>query len=139
MMSKRNVAFLLTGLSVLVVPVAANADVISKAVGLFNIFVGLMLTASILTYATGLIVWSTRLGSWPSYRTEAVKIMEWSVSMLFVLVVLLTIVQLLQNNAEKARYALSVIAIVIVIGIGMVLFAKSESGPPAEKHEEPAP
>ncbi len=121
----------------LAVPFPAHAEILSKAVGIFNIFVGLMLTTAIVTYAVGLIQWACRLGSWPSYRTVAIKVMEWAVVILFVLVVLLTIVQFIQNNAESARYVLSVLAVLIAIGVGVVVVAQSGASakpPSPEEH-----
>jgi cytochrome bd-type quinol oxidase subunit 2 len=116
-------------------PAAAHADAtqtVAQVAGLFNIFVGLMLTAAILTFATGFGLWCTRIGTWPSYRTEAVKIMEWSVVILFVLVVLLAIVQFFQNHRQVASYILSIIVILFIIWVIVVL----ASAPKAEKKEE---
>ena len=109
---------------------------VSMIVGFFNIFVGLMLTAAILTFTVGFIMWCTRLGTWPSYRTEAVKVMEWSVVILFVLVVILAIVQFFQNHSRTASYIISFIIIVAIIWIIVVLAADSEGG---EKKEEKKP
>ena len=114
-------------------PAAAYAQSIAGVVGLFNIFVGLMLTAAILTYAIGFIIWCTRLGTWPSYRTEAVKVMEWSVVILFVLVVLLAIVQFFQNHTRTAAYIASFIVIAVIIGAIVVLAAGAKG---EEKKEE---
>lgn len=116
-------------------PALASAQTISQAVGLFNVFVGLMLTAALLAYGIGFVVWITRLGTWPSYRTEAIKIMEWSVVILFVLVVLLGIVQFFQNHPRAAAYTVSVIVILLVGGV--ILFLAAKGGEKHEKKEEP--
>ncbi|PIR83702.1 hypothetical protein COU18_03445 [Candidatus Kaiserbacteria bacterium CG10_big_fil_rev_8_21_14_0_10_51_14] len=122
------------GVAVLVgvVPISASAFTIPQVIGLFNVFVGLMLTVAILLFCAGFITWIARLGTWPSYRTEAIKIMEWSVVVLFVLVVLLAIVQFFQNHPRAAGYVVSTIVLLVVLGaIFVVLF---RSGEKEEKH-----
>src|SRR3989344_8156157 len=122
----------LAALAVVATPLVASAQTFSRVLGVFNVFVGLMLTAALLTYATGFIVWVIRLGTWPSYRTEAIKIMEWSVVILFVLVVLLAIVQFFQNHPRTAGMIISFIVAAILIWIIVVLAAKS--GGEKEEH-----
>ena len=100
----------------------------AQAIGVFNVFVGLMLTVALFTYGLGFILWITRLGTWPTYRTEAIKIMEWSVVILFVLVVLLAIVQFFQDHPKQATYVVSIIVGVIVIWIIVYLAAHSGGG-----------
>lgn len=94
-------------------------------------FVGLMLTAALLTYGLGFVIWLTRLGTWPTYRTEAIKIMEWSVVILFVLVVLLAIVQFFQYHPREAAFVVSAIVAIIIVGI--IVFLASR---PAEKKKD---
>src|SRR3989338_2431657 len=122
----------LAALAVVATPLVASAQTFSRVLGVFNVFVGLMLTAALLTYATGFIVWVIRLGTWPSYRTEAIKIMEWSVVILFVLVVLLAIVQFFQYHPKEAGWVVSVIVGLIIIWI--ILYLAAHSG--GEKKEE---
>ena len=105
-------------------PGVAHAQALSQAVGLFNVFVGLMLVGALLTYGIGFVVWCVRLGTWPTYRTEAIKIMEWSVVILFVLVVLLGVVQFFQHHPRAAGYTIAVILLAIVAGVILVLAAK---------------
>ncbi|OGG51999.1 hypothetical protein A3C18_04165 [Candidatus Kaiserbacteria bacterium RIFCSPHIGHO2_02_FULL_54_11b] len=104
---------------------AATGTSFTQAIGLFNVFVGLMLTAALLTYGIGFVIWSTRLGTWPTYRTEAIKIMEWSVVTLFVLVVLLAVVQFFQYHPREAAFVVSVIVAIIVVWIIVYLAAHS--------------
>ncbi len=115
-------------------PIVAHAQALSRVVGLFNAFVGLMLTAAILSYCVGFVVWIIRLGTWPTYRTEAIKIMEWSVVILFVLVVLLAIVQFFQNHPQTAAYVVSTIAILLIAGIILFLATKGVEKEKEEKH-----
>ncbi|MBI5457370.1 hypothetical protein HY971_01450 [Candidatus Kaiserbacteria bacterium] len=121
---------------VLVLPVYASAETsFAQAVGLFNVFVGLMLTTALVIYGTGFVVWFVRLGTWPTYRTEAIKIMEWSVVILFVLVVLLAIVQFFQYHPREARFVGSFILAVIIVWIIVVIAAKSGGGEKKESAE----
>lgn len=116
---------------VVALPMSAAALGLSHVIGFFNIFVGLMLATALVLYGTGFIMWLCRLGTWPSYRTEALRIMEWSVVVLFVLVVLLAIVQFFQGHPRTASYVVSTIVVLLVVG--GALFAAAKSG---EKKEE---
>ena len=122
---------------VLGTPWIASAQAFAQSIGLFNVFVGVMLTAALLSYATGLIVWLIRLGTWPTYRTEAIKIMEWSVVILFVLVILLAIVQFFRDHPRMAGYILTSVILVLIVGVIIHLAAKSEGK--EKKKEEGRP
>lgn len=88
---------------------------IAQLLGLFNIFVGLMLTASILLMVGGFIAWFVRLGTWPTYRTEAVEYMKWGVAILFVLVVLLAAVTFVQEHTQEAMFVAGTLFVALVI------------------------
>ena len=113
---------------ILLSPVIVSAQTLTQAVGLFNVFVGLMVTGALLTYGIGFVIWFVRLGTWPTYRTEAIKIMEWSVVILFVLVLLLGIVQYVQNHPRAAGYLAAIVVGAIVVWIVVYLASR-----PAEK------
>lgn len=115
-------------LLVLATPFLAQAQVgvVSQIVGIFNIFVGVMLTVALMVYAIGFVMWIIRLGTWPSYRTEAIRVMEWSVAILFTLVVLLGIVQFFQRHPQEATYVLSAVIIIAIIWIVVYLSTHSE-------------
>ncbi|OGG50614.1 hypothetical protein A2763_03505 [Candidatus Kaiserbacteria bacterium RIFCSPHIGHO2_01_FULL_54_36] len=123
---------MLLSLATFLLPQVASAQTVAQAAGLFNVFVGLMLVSAMLAYGIGFVVWAVRLGTWPTYRTEAIKIMEWSVVILFVLVVLLAIVQFFQNHPRTAGMIISFIVAAILIWIIVVLAAKS--GGEKEEH-----
>ena len=131
----RNLLVRLLPLGALLAPfaVAGQVQAVSRIVGVFNIFVGLMLTASILLYGVGLIMWFIRLGTWPSYRTVAVRVLEWAVAVLLVLVVLLAIVQFFQGHPHAAAYVISFIVVAIVIWI--IVYLASHS---SERKERPS-
>lgn len=130
----RRPAILLHALTFLAIasPALASAQTFTRAIGVFNIFVGLMLTVAILTFGTGFVVWIVRLGTWPTYRTEAVKIMEWAVAILFVLVILLGIVQFFQYHPHAAVYVASFIVIVLILAA--VIYVMTHSGGEKEEH-----
>ena len=88
---------------------------LTEVVGLFNIFVGLMVVAALLTYGIGFVVWITRLGSWPSPRDYAIEIMSWAPVILFVLIVLLAIVQFLQNHPQAGSYIVATVVLLLVV------------------------
>lgn len=116
----------------LALPAIASAETtFTQVIGLFNIFVGLMLTVALFTYFLGFFLWLTRLGTWPTYRTEAIKIMEWSVVILFVLVVLLAIVQFFQFHPREAAFVVSVLVAIIIVWIILYLASR-----PKEKKKE---
>jgi hypothetical protein len=95
---------------------------IGTVVGLFNIIVGLMLVAAILFMGGGLALWYVRLGVSPSYRDEAIEMMQWAVSILFVLVVLLWVAKFVQTHK-----ALTMMAIGAVIAAMIVYFVAAQS------------
>ena len=119
-------------------PSLAFAQTVSRAVGLFNIFVGLMLVAAFLAYGAGFVVWVTRLGSWPNFRTQGIHIMEWTPVILFVLIVLLAIVHFFQGNPGAAAGVLAVIVFLLIIWAILALMrgAKSEEDTRKKGEEE---
>jgi len=123
-------------LLVLCAPVSAYAQVtaVGRIVGIFNIFVGLMLTVALITYAFGFVMWWIRLGTWPSYRTEAIHLLEWSVAIIFTLTVLLGIVQFFQLHQQAATYVISIIVVLVIIWIIAYLVQHSGGGEKKEEH-----
>lgn len=98
--------------------VVSAQNFLTQATGLFNIFVGLMLTAALLLYGGGFMMWLTRLGTWPTYRTEGTRIMEWSVITLFVLILILMVVQFFRDHSQIALY---IVAGIVIFAIALVL------------------
>lgn len=90
-------------------------------IGLFNIIVGLMLTASILIMGGGLALWYIRLGPSPSYRDEAIKMMQWAVAILFVLVMLLYVAQFVQTHR-----ALTVMVVTAALAAAVAYFVATQ-------------
>lgn len=122
-------------LAVVAVPSLARAEALAQAVGLFNIFVGLMLVAAFLLLGGGLIMWLIRLGTFPTYRDEAIRYMEWSVAVLFVLIILLVSVQFVQSHTTQALFVLGI----IIVGVFVFFAVKVLSAPEEKKEERPRP
>lgn len=99
--------------------------------GLFNIFVGLMLVGAILAFVTGLIVWVVRLGI--VGRSEGIRIMEWGVVTLFVLVVLLAIEQYFVSH-PAAITVLFAVVIALFVGYVVIHVIKGGGGEKKEEH-----
>lgn len=88
---------------------------IVQIINLFNVFVGLYLTATLLVFFGSFIMYLARLGTYPTYRESAIRGMEWGVAMLFVLIVLLAIVQLFERRPDVATTIFALAAIVAAI------------------------
>ena len=103
----RWIAQLTAGL-VLVLPGVALAQTASLFLGFFNICAGLMVVAAFLVFIGGFLRYLVVLGT--DHRKEGLNYMVWGVTILFVLVVLLAIVNMLQGP------------LAFVIGIAIALF-----------------
>ncbi len=115
-----------SALLLLALPHVVFAQTFGQVVSLFNIFVGLMLVAALLTFGVGFVMWITRLGTWPTYRTEGVKIMEWAVVILFVLVVIMAVVQFFRDHPVAATYTVSSIILALIIWAIIVMMQQPE-------------
>jgi hypothetical protein len=87
---------------------------LSIVVALFNIVVGLMLVAAMLFMGGGLMLWYVRLGTYPTYRDEAIGMMEWACAILFVLVVLLGVAQYVQTHMAIAMMIVGVVIFALI-------------------------
>ncbi|RJQ34689.1 hypothetical protein C4568_02045 [Candidatus Parcubacteria bacterium] len=96
----------------------------------FNLFVGVMLVTSILLFCGGFLMYLTRLGTWPTYREEAVEIMKWGVSVLFTLVIILAIQQFLLSNLTVA------VTVLVLIFVALVFWAYMTATAAPPKKEE---
>ena len=119
--------------AIALLPGVAFAQALSELTGLFNIFVGLMLTGSILLFATGLVLWFIRRGTYPTYRDEGIELMEWSVAILFVLIVLLALVQFVQMQPWIASFVVGLIVLILIIWYALYV-ATSGMGDDEKEH-----
>lgn len=96
----------------------------SAALGLFNIIVGLMIVAAFLLFFGGFIGYITRLGL--VGREQGLHYMNWGVTVLFVLIILIGIVQYFQRNPQ-AMFAVVGFAISAAV-LWLVFKAMQDSG-----------
>lgn len=109
---------------VLLVPSAASAQALSDVAGLFNIMVGLMIVIAFLCFFGGAGMWFLRLGTYPTYRDEAINLMQWAVAILFTLAILLAVVRFVQTNAALASF---LVGVVIVIAVAFLIVKLSQA------------
>lgn len=95
-------------------PQIASAQTFVQMVELFNIFVGLMLAVALLVFLGGLGSYLSRFSTWPSHRDQSIKVMEWGVAILFVLIVILGIVQYFEKYPKVTSTILAVIILLII-------------------------
>jgi hypothetical protein len=105
-------------LSIAFVPSSASALTFLQVIGLFHIAVGLLLTATLLVFITGVGVYVSRLNTWPSHRDMAIRVMEWGIVMLFVLILMLALLDFFQNHTA---IALPILAVLILVTVGFLL------------------
>lgn len=94
---------------------SSTTDLISELAGLFYIIVGLTLVASFIFMIAGFIMWCIRLGTSPTYRDDAIVMMEWGVATLFTLVLVLGVVEFIQWHTQTVLYILGLAIILLVI------------------------
>ncbi|HTR18914.1 MAG TPA: hypothetical protein VMH91_02985 [Candidatus Paceibacterota bacterium] len=109
----------LSAFLVLALPAVALAssttDFVSELAGLFYVIIGLTLVAAFLFMAAGVIMWLIRLGTSPTYRDDAIRMMEWGVATLFALVLVLAVVEFIQRHTEATLYIIGIAIILLLI------------------------
>jgi hypothetical protein len=105
---------------------------LTQAVGVFNIFVGLMLVVAFLLYFGALVGWAIRLGIYPGYRDEMIELMMWGNVVLFVLIVLLALVHFIQAYQAAAAFAVGLLIFVALVWL--IMKAASAPSKDAEEH-----
>lgn len=104
----------------------------AQVLGFFNLLVGLMLVASLLLFGGGFVMYLVRLGTWPTYRDDALRLMEAGVAVLFTLIVLLAIQQFLATHIMVAVSGAGLVIVVLVIWVIVRDIAtQTPEGPPA--------
>ncbi len=117
-------------LMALTLPGSAHALTFPQVVGLFHVAVGFILTGIVLLFVTGFSVYIARLNTWPSYRDSAIRVLEWAVVMLFMLIVVLSLVNAIQHHGEVALPILAFLIIVFVAFFIIRVFATTKKAPP---------
>ena len=113
----------------LCMPWVASAQVLGQFVGYLNILVGLLLVAAFLCFGSGLIVYVSRFGL--VGRDLGIQQMSWGVTILFVITVMLWGVRFVQNNA---KLAMTLIALVVFMYVGRIVFAAMSATSAEEEH-----
>ena len=96
-----------------------------QVLGFFNLLVGVMLVISVTLFLGGFIMYIVRLGTWPTYRTQALRIMSWGVAVLFTLVLILAVQQFL---ARHVLVAVSIAALIIILVVLWIIMQGVQSG-----------
>lgn len=115
-------------------PENASALTFVQVVGLFHIVIGLLLTATLLVFAIGITLYVSRINTWPSHRDEAIRVLEWGVVMLFVLILLIALVNFFQRHSG---IALPVLAFGIMLVVGFFVLRAIGQGKKEPKKSKP--
>ena len=118
-------------LLIFLMPRSASAWTLVQTIGLFHIVVGLLLVFTLAIFATGVSLWIARLNTWPSYRETAIITLEWAVSMLFVLILLVALVYFIQRHSATALTILGVVVIIGILVLTITVFAGKKEKKPA--------
>lgn len=136
-MTKHSRIFTIASLAVLAPSLAfasTTTDLVSQIAGLLYIIVGLALTVSVLMMVGGIIMWILRLGTSPTYRDGAIRLMEWSIATLFTLVLVLGVVEFIQTHTSLTLYILSIV--ILLLFVWLLATSGILSGGGSEKKEE---
>ena len=119
------------GLLTIFAPGSASALTLVQVVGLFYVAVGLLVSFTLGIFVVGVCIWIARFNTWPSHRESAIRILEWAVSMLFVLILLIALVYFIQRHSTVALSILAVIAIIAVLALIASVAAGAKKKKPA--------
>lgn len=100
------------------VPQSASALTLIQFLGFFHVAIGILLTCTILVFLTGVGTYFARLNTWPSHRDFSIIVIQWSVVMLFVLLLLVALVNFFQT---KPGVALPILTFIIVVAVAVVV------------------
>lgn len=118
----------LLGAATLFLPTTASAQVLVQAVGIFNIFVGLMLVVAVLVYFGSLVGWYIRRGVSTGYRDEMIALMQWPVVILFVLLIMLALIRFVQHSQGVASFVLGLFLFFMIAWVALQLASASAKG-----------
>lgn len=111
-------------------PVTAFGMTINTLLGYLDIFVGLFLAVSIIMFVGALITYFSRYGT--PRRADAFPFMEWSITIVFVLIVILALVHFLRDHTKITLFILAVIIFLFIAKFVMSVLKES-----AKKEEKP--
>lgn len=114
-------------LFLILVPQFAFAMSLHQLFGYLDIFIGLFLTISIVMFAGALLTYFTRYGT--PRRAEVFPYMEWSIAIVFVLIVLLALIHFFQKHTNTALYILGGILFILFVALWISVASKKEEKP----------
>ena len=128
------------GLLAILAPWSTSALTLVQISGLFYVSVGILLAFTLGIFVVGIGIWIARFNTWPSHRETAIRILEWAVSMLFVLILLIALVYFIQRHSTIALSILGFIAIIaVLVLIASVAAGAKKKKPPAGARGAPPP
>ena len=133
-MHKRTLAVVMLASALMpdVVRAQESGGVLVRLAGYANILVGLLLVAGLLAFFGGFIQYIMHLGY--DEREEGLHFMKWGVSVLFVLVVMLWIVQMVQQHTAAVMSLLgAALALLVLWMVGVALLTPSPEEKPEKK------
>jgi cytochrome bd-type quinol oxidase subunit 2 len=104
---------------------------LSQIFGFFNIMVGLMLVAALLLFFGGFISYLTRLGL--DNRVQGLRYMYWGLTILFVLIVLLGVVNYVQYH-QAVVFAIVGVLVVIFVAWAVIKVSQASGNGDDEEH-----
>lgn len=133
-MSMRFTRFAIYGSLAALMPTPVFAMTFIQVLGVFHMFVGVFLVAIVLTFASGVFVYFVRLGTWPTHRDTAIEVLEWAISMLFVLIVILGVVRFFESYPYLALLLFGLAVLFVVL----IYLLRAFAGGGAKKKAPPA-
>lgn len=107
----------LPSILLLLTPFSVSAQTLFQVAGILNIFVGLLVVAAFVAFGTGLVYYLAHLEL--EKRIHGIYIMEWGVSIVFVLIVLLAIVKFVREYTAVVLGIISVVVFLLLIIAGI--------------------
>ncbi len=126
---------ILWAFAVTLLPQSGEAVTLIQTLGLFHLFVGLFLTATLIVFGASFGIYISRFGTWPTYRDVTIKALEWGVSMLMVLIFILGVVRYYQ---QYPKTMLMITAVVIILAIAIIV-VRTAAGSGGDDDEKKAP
>src|SRR3990167_8019990 len=111
-------------------PLSVSAQTLFQVTGVLNIFVGLLVVAAFVAFGTGLVYYLAHLEL--EKRIHGIHIMEWGVSIVFVLIVLLAVAKFVREYTSIVIGIVSVVMFLLLVIAGTYTVA---SGHKKEKKD----
>ena len=136
-MSRRIISLQILAAASALLPSTASAMTLVQFFGFLNVFVGLFLTLALILYGAAVIIYATRFGC-PN-RMESLDLIEWGLTILFILIVVLGIVQYFQSHPANMMYIIGVIVFLLIVGLIIYAYSGGEKKPVGPPGPPPPP